>query len=158
MVLPTASRPPPQPSLDKLRLRTVVQKVKRVVHPLDLPVGQIFQVTGLVGGGSEDSHFERGAVEQVTDQPPQAEGVAVGRSYGDTEARRNRKRWRLGSACSGELYRPELLEVMPEMREIVLYRERNRHRLARSHGDPSFERVVRDSSDHTREVDVVEPP
>ena len=37
-------------------------------------------------------------------QLPQAEGGAVEQSAGYAEAGWNRKRWRLGSACSGELY------------------------------------------------------
>ena len=44
----------------------------------------------------------------MTAQPPQAEGAAVARSYGDAEAWRDREGWRLGSACSGGFYGAEV--------------------------------------------------
>ena len=46
------------------------------------------------------------AVEQLDAQPREAEGTALERSGGDTEATDSRERWRFTSACSGELYRP----------------------------------------------------
>ena len=48
---------------------------------------------------------EVSAAEQLDAQPREAEGTALGRSGGDTEATDGRGRWRFTSACSGGFYR-----------------------------------------------------